>query len=137
MGDPNPLGPPWPPRGPAGGIFSLSPTLAHRLSMISRKKWGVKILPEKKSVWLCHTLLISLLNGIIIHVSKLLLCLCSVYENFGYTKTYINKKFILKCTENLPNLNSPLLATLFLMKNMSECVVHSYTTIASSLEMKI
>ena len=27
--------------------------------MISRKKWGVKILPAKMSVWLSHTLLLS------------------------------------------------------------------------------
>ena len=49
--------PPGAPLGPGGGIFSLIPNLWHRSNSFSRKKWGSKILPAKKSVWLWHSLL--------------------------------------------------------------------------------
>ena len=53
--------PPETPGGPEGGIFSLIPIWGHRPSKISRKNWGVKILPAEKSVWLCHCMLRSAL----------------------------------------------------------------------------
>ena len=49
--------PPGAPGGPGGGIFSLITILWHRSNMFSRKKWGSKIFPAEKSVWLCNSLL--------------------------------------------------------------------------------
>ena len=49
--------PPGAPGGPGGGIFWLITILWHRSNMFSRKKWGSKIFPAEKSVWLWHSLL--------------------------------------------------------------------------------
>ena len=48
---------PGTPGGSEDGKFSLPPTFGHRASTFSRKKWGVKIFPHLRSVWLRNSLL--------------------------------------------------------------------------------